>query len=82
MQKSIAALAKVGQIWQIHDDQWLFKALLAPKLHQEHVCNIENFVWQFCANYIPLNQVTRQIAYPILRCNVAVEGAFGGQWIW
>jgi hypothetical protein len=82
MRKSITALAKVGQIWQIHDGQWLFKALLALKLHQEHVCNIENCVWQFCVNYIPLNQVTRQIAYPIPRCDAAVEGAFGGQWIW
>jgi hypothetical protein len=34
MQKSIAALAKVRQIWQIHDGQWLLKALLAPKPHQ------------------------------------------------
>ncbi len=82
MRKGIAALAKVGQIWQIHDGPWLFKALLAPKLHQEHICNIENFVWRFCVNYIPLNQVTRQIAYPIPRCNAAVEGTFSGQWIW
>ncbi len=82
MQKSIAALAKVGQIWQIHDGQWLFKALLVPKPHQEHVCNIEKFVWRFCVNYIPLNQVTWQIAYPIPHCDAAVEGAFGGQWIW
>ncbi len=38
MRKCIAALKKVGQIEQIHDGQWLFKALLAPKPHQEHVC--------------------------------------------
>ena len=42
MQKSIATLEKVGQIRQIHDGQWLFKALLALKPHQEHVCNIED----------------------------------------
>jgi hypothetical protein len=29
MRKSIAALAKVGHIHQIHDGQWLFTALLA-----------------------------------------------------
>ncbi len=46
------------------------------------MCNIENFVWRFCVNYIPLNQITRQIAYPILRCNSAVKGAFGGKRIW
>ena len=82
MHKCIAALAKIGQIEQIHDGQWLFKALLAPKPHQEHVCDIENFVCWFCVNYIPLNQVTRQIAYSILRCNSAVENLFGGEWLW
>ena len=82
MRKCISALAKVGQIEQIHDGQWLFKALLAPKPHQEHVSDIENFVWRFCVNYIPLNQVTRQIAYPIPRCDSAVENSFGGEWIW
>ncbi len=36
IQQCIAALAKVGHIRQITDGSWLFKALLAPKLHQEH----------------------------------------------
>jgi hypothetical protein len=58
MRRCIAALAKVGHICLIHDGKWLFNALLAPKPHQEHVSNIADFVWQFCVNYIPLNQVT------------------------
>ena len=33
MQKCIAALEKVGQIVQIHNGRWLFKALLAAKPH-------------------------------------------------
>ncbi len=82
MRKSITALEKVGQIQQVRDGQWLFKALLAPKPHQEHVRNIEDFVWQFCVNYIPLNQVTRQIAYPIPCCDMAVESDFGGSYVW
>ena len=82
MRKSIAALEKVGQIRQIHDGAWLFKALVAPKPHQEHVSNIANFVWRFCVNYIPLNQVTKQVAYPIPRCNNAVDIAFCGLWMW
>jgi hypothetical protein len=82
MRKSIAALEKVGQIPQINDCQWLFKALLIPKPHQEHVCNIEDFVWWFCVNYIPLNQVTCLIAYPIPRCDAAVDNDFGGCYIW
>ncbi len=72
MRKCIGALAKLRQIVQIHDGQWLLKALLAAKPHQEHVSNIDNFIWRFCVNYIPLNQVTRLIAFPILRCNMAM----------
>jgi hypothetical protein len=65
MCKAITALEKVGHIHQITEGRWLFKALLAPKPHQEHVQNIDDFVWRFCVNYIPLNSVTRTIAYPI-----------------
>jgi hypothetical protein len=75
-------LEKVGQIRQIHDGQWLFKALLALKPHQEHVCNIKDLGWRFCDNYIPLNQNTCFIAYPIPHCDMAIEGAFGRSWIW
>jgi hypothetical protein len=52
MRKSIAALEKVGHIKQIHDSQWLFKATMAPKPHQEMVRNIKDFVWRFWVNYI------------------------------
>ncbi len=45
MHCAISALKKVGHICQIHDGRWLFKALLAPKPHQEHVCRINYFVW-------------------------------------
>ncbi len=82
MLKSIAALEKMGQICQIHDGQWLFKALLSPKPHQEHIQNIADFVWHFYVNYIPLHQVSRLIAYPIPCCNVAVENSFKGFWMW
>ena len=83
MRQCISALAKVGHIRQIMDGRWLFKALLAAKPHQEHVRNIEDFVWRFCVNYIPLNGVTRIIAYPIPRCDSAVFNKFGrGEWWW
>ena len=83
MCKCIAALAKVGHIQQITDGSWLFKALLASKPHQEHIENIENFVWHFCVNYIPLNGVTHVIAYPIPRCDTAVFVKFSmGRFIW
>ncbi len=83
MRKCIAALAKIAHIRQMHDGEWMFKALLAPKPHQEHISNIANFVWWFCINYIPLNQITRPIVYLIPHCDSAVNLTFGmGQWIW
>jgi hypothetical protein len=66
MRKAITALEKVGHICQIHNGRWLFKAVLALKPHQEHICNINDFIWRFCINYVLLNSVTCIIAYPIL----------------
>jgi hypothetical protein len=37
----------------------------------------------FCVNCIPLNAITRLIAYPIPRCNPAIHNKFGqGKWRW
>ncbi len=83
MRKCIAALAKVGHIVQTTDGEWMFKALLAPKPHHEHICSIDEFVWRLCVNFIPLNSVTKLIAYPIPRCDSAVFNEFGqGKWRW
>jgi hypothetical protein len=43
----------------------MFKALLAAKPHQKQIRRIDEFVWHFCVNFIPLNSVTKLIAYPI-----------------
>ena len=78
MCKCIAALEKVNHI-KITDGGWLFKALLAAKPHR---C-IDDFVWRFCIDCIPLNSVTRLIAYPIPKCKLAVHNEFGqGKWRW
>ena len=45
MVKCIAALSKLDQIEQIHHGPWMFKALLAPKPHQEHIVDILDFVY-------------------------------------
>jgi hypothetical protein len=84
MRKCLASLAKVShQIRQITDGGWLFKVLLAAKPHQEHIHCIDDFVWRFCVNYIPLNSVTRLIAYTIPGCNSAAHNKFGqGKWRW
>jgi hypothetical protein len=82
MRHSIPTLKKVGQISQIHNSQLLFKALLAPKPHQEHIHKIANLVWHFCVVYIPLNQVMHLIAYPIPCCDYVVKTAFRGFLMW
>jgi hypothetical protein len=83
MRKCIASLAKLGHIRQVYGGEWLFKALLAPKPHQEHISNIGDFVWRFFINYIPLNQITWPVSYLIPRCNSAVNLTFGkGRWQW
>jgi hypothetical protein len=81
MHECIAALAKVGHIVQTTEGEWMFKALLAAKPHQEHIRCIDEFVWRFCVNFIPLNSITKLIACPIPRCDSAVFNEFGqGKW--
>ena len=56
---------------------WLSRIVLAPKPYQEEVEDINDFVWRFCISYIPLNQVTKIIAFYIPRCDDAVKHGFG-----
>ena len=56
---------------------WAFGITLAPKPHQEHVTDIDNYIWRFCVNYIRLNMITRPAEYPIPRCDDAVMYGFG-----
>jgi hypothetical protein len=63
--------------------RWLFKCVLAAKPHQEHVCDINEFVWRFCVNYQLLNLVTWIIAYPSPRCDSAILVEFRKkQFVW
>jgi hypothetical protein len=85
MQDAIAALEKVGHIQQIHDECWLFKALLAPNSHREHIQHFDKFIWRLCGNYIMLKSVTWIIAYPIPCCDSAINEKFGLAiffWLW
>ena len=83
VEKAIHKLLSLKQIRQVFDGGWLSKGLLAPKPHQEGISDIENFVWRFCVNYIPLNSVTCIIAYPVPCCNKAVSISFGdSRWKW
>eukprot|EP00956_Cyclotella_meneghiniana_P041345 scaffold223534_cov34-Cyclotella_meneghiniana.AAC.1 len=83
MQPMIDKLQEIDQIYQVFDGEWLSPCLLAPKPHQEHVHNIDDYVWRLCVNYIELNRLTKAIAYPIPRCDFAVMISMGkGKFKW
>ncbi len=63
MHKCIVALSKVGHIVQTTKGEWMLKALLAPKPHQEHICCIDEFVWCFCV--ISFRSIPSQNSSPI-----------------
>ena len=65
MQKAIDALLGNDQIGLTELGEWLSRATLAPKPHQETISAIDDFIWRFCINYILVNQRTKIIAYPI-----------------
>jgi hypothetical protein len=73
MRKAVAPHDKVGQLCRMHDEQWLFKAVLVLKPHQDHVRLIEDFVWRFFVKYVPFNLVTWVITYLICLRGVWTE---------
>jgi len=48
---------------------WGSLIVLPAKPHQEHVLDIEDFIWQMCVSYRKLNSVTKPFQYPIPRCD-------------
>ena len=52
---------------------WRSQIVLAEKTHQEHIENIEYFVWRMCVSYHSPNKITRTSAYTILRCDDTIS---------
>ena len=77
MQQTIDALQKIGFIMEDKTSTWNSNIVLAPKPHQEHITDIDEFIWRFCISYVALNLVTLIISYPIPRCDDAVMNEFG-----
>ena len=57
---------------------WGSMIVLAPKPHQEHIKNIEDFIWRMCVSYRKLNAVTKPYESPIPRCDDAITNLGGG----
>ena len=51
---------------------WGIQIVLAPKPHQEHISNIDDFIWRMCVSYHVLNKVTKKFECPIPRCEGAI----------
>ena len=77
MKKAISELLRLKHIKLNVNSPWGFRITLAAKPHQEHVNDIQDFIWRFCINYILLNRITRPASYPIPRCDDAVMYGFG-----
>jgi hypothetical protein len=62
---------------------WSSLIVLAPKPHQEHINEIDDFIWCMCVSYRKLNSVTLPFAYPIPHCNDAINNFGDGVgWLW
>ena len=46
--------------------------MLAAKPHQEHIKDIDNFVWIMCVSYRKLNAITKPFELPISRYDNAI----------
>ena len=47
--------------------------VLAAKLHQEHIMDINEFIWRMCVSYHRLKQVTLPFEYPIPCCDDTID---------
>ena len=66
--------AFLGNDWiELCFGPWGSSIVLAAKPHQEHIENIEDFIWRMCVSYRKLNSVTKPFQYPIPRCDDAIS---------
>ena len=57
---------------------WGSSIVLAAKPHQEHIKNIDDFVWRMCVSYRKLNAVTKLFELPIPRCDDVIAIIYTG----
>ena len=76
--ETIETLLANNFIEESREGGWGSPIVLAPKPHQEHVTEIENFIWRMCVSYRGLNKVTNPFEYPIGRCDAAIEDVGDG----
>ena len=79
------------QVEQLLHNEWIEECggpwgsmiVLAQKPHQEHITDINEFVWRMCVSYRKLNSVTKPFQFPIPRCDDAINIlGYGAGKIW
>ena len=73
MLKQLKTLLHNRWVEEIQGSAWGAPIVLAPKLHQEKVTDIDDYIWRMCVSYRGLNRVTKIFAFPILRCDSSIE---------
>ena len=66
---------------QLRGNKWIHKyggpwgimVVLAHKSHQEHITDVEDFVWHMCVSCLLLTVVTKPFQFPIPRCDDAIN---------
>ena len=62
---------------------WGSPVVLASKSHQEHINDVEEFIWRICISYRGLNIVTNLFEYPIGQFDDDIEDVGDRtQYIW
>jgi len=62
------AKAFLGNDWiERCEGPWGSSIVLAAKPHQEHIKNIDDFIWRMCVSYRKLNAITKPFELPIPR---------------
>ena len=63
----------LGNYWiERQEGSWESSIMLAAKPHQEHIKDIDNFVWIICVSDRKLNTITKPFEIPIPRCDDAI----------
>ena len=57
---------------------WSSSIVLAAKPHQEHIKNIDYFIWRMCVSYRKINGITKIFRSPIPCCSDAIVTASSG----
>ena len=74
----------IGNNWiERCEGPWGSSIVLAAKPHQEHILNIDDFIWYICVSYRRLNSITKPFEFPIPRCDDAIGSVgTGSSKIW